>query len=51
MSENSPNSPMEQERMIQIVTDRFTQMGVQKLVVNETDVSANTEVLITNFLK
>ncbi len=37
--------------MTQILSDWFSQMGVQKFVVNEADVSANTEAVITNFLK
>lgn len=51
MLEISPKSPTERERMTQILSDWFSQMGVQKFVVNEADVSANTEAVITNFLK
>lgn len=49
--EITPSTPTEYTRMNKILTDWFTSMGVSKLSINETDIPANTEVIINNFLQ
>ena len=50
MLEITPPTSTEYIRMKRILTDWFTAMGVRKLSINETDISANTETIINNFL-
>ena len=46
-----PSTPAEHDAMIAVLTNWFDAMGVKQIVINETDIEANTEVVISNFLK
>lgn len=48
--ELNPNSPKEYTRMTQVLSDWFSAMGVESVLLNETDIAANTEVVIESFL-
>ena len=51
MLEVDPSTPAEHDAMIAVLTNWFDAMGVKQIVINETDIEANTEVVISNFLK
>ena len=48
--EVNPFTPQQYERMEKILTDWFEAMGVKKISINQTDLEANIEPVISNFI-
>lgn len=49
--ELNPYELNEYDRMHKVISDWFNAMGVNKISINKTDIEANTEAIIENFLK
>lgn len=49
--EVNPSTPQQYERIEKILTDWFKGMGIKRISINETDLEANIEPIIANFLK
>ena len=44
-------SPKDHDEMLRVLSKWFEDMGVSKYLINETDIAANTEAVISSFLK
>lgn len=49
--EVNPYAPLERDRLIRVLEDWFTNMGVSKFVVADTDMPVNTANIIRNFIR
>lgn len=44
-------SPQDHDEMLRVLSQWFDDMGVKRYLINETDIAANTEVVVSSFLK